>query len=205
MTRPRLMVVAGDPASVGELGRTLAASGAFDLLDGSGPARRPDIVVIEQAADGDVTLDRLRALRAALPDAKLIVLFGQPDRVWLSKALAAGAEAAIARSCAPQALSSVLREVAAGNVFHAFEAPLAPLRGASASPLTQRELEILRLVAAGAPNRRIAAKLWITEQTVKFHLSNVYRKLGVANRTEASHHAFARGLVDLEAGSGLAA
>ena len=62
--------------------------------------------------------------------------------------------------------------------------------------LTERELEILRLVAAGAPNSRIAAQLWITEQTVKFHLSNVYRKLGVANRTEASHHAYVHGLLD---------
>ena len=53
--------------------------------------------------------------------------------------------------------------------------------------LTARELEILRLVASGNSNRRIAQRLWVTEQTVKFHLSNVYRKLGVANRTEASH------------------
>ena len=61
--------------------------------------------------------------------------------------------------------------------------------------LTARELEILRLVAAGLSNARIAAKLWVTEQTVKFHLSNVYRKLGVGNRTEASHHAHVHGML----------
>ena len=55
---------------------------------------------------------------------------------------------------------------------------------------------MLRLVAAGAPNSRIAAQLWITEQTVKFHLSKVYRKLGVSNRTEASHRAYVNGLVE---------
>ena len=56
-------------------------------------------------------------------------------------------------------------------------------------PLTDRELEILRLVAEGHTNGRIARELWVTEQTVKFHLSNTYRKLGVANRTEASRYA----------------
>ena len=63
--------------------------------------------------------------------------------------------------------------------------------------MTARELEILRLVAAGALERRIARELCVTEQTVKFHLSNVYRKLGVANRTEASHYAHVHGLLEL--------
>jgi DNA-binding NarL/FixJ family response regulator len=61
--------------------------------------------------------------------------------------------------------------------------------------LTARELEILRLVAAGLSNNRIAAQLWVAEQTVKFHLSNIYRKLGLANRTEASHYAHMHGLL----------
>jgi DNA-binding CsgD family transcriptional regulator len=63
---------------------------------------------------------------------------------------------------------------------------------------------VLRLVAAGAPNSRIAAELWITEQTVKFHLSKVYRKLGVSNRTQASRLAYLHGLIDVP-GTGVAA
>ena len=66
---------------------------------------------------------------------------------------------------------------------------------AEQSPLTSRELEVLQLVAAGATNGEIAQKLWVTEQTVKFHLSNVYRKLEVGNRTEASHYAHVNGLL----------
>jgi DNA-binding NarL/FixJ family response regulator len=62
--------------------------------------------------------------------------------------------------------------------------------------LTTRELEILRSAAGGASNGQIANQLFVTEQTVKFHLSNVYRKLGVANRTEASHYAHVNGLLD---------
>jgi DNA-binding CsgD family transcriptional regulator len=62
--------------------------------------------------------------------------------------------------------------------------------------LTRRELEILRLVAQGHANGEVAKMLWVTEQTVKFHLSNTYRKLGVANRTEASHWAYVQGVLD---------
>jgi DNA-binding NarL/FixJ family response regulator len=62
-------------------------------------------------------------------------------------------------------------------------------------PLTSRELEILRLTAQGLTNGRIARELWVTEQTVKFHLSNTYRKLGVTNRTEASRYAHLNDLV----------
>jgi DNA-binding CsgD family transcriptional regulator len=61
--------------------------------------------------------------------------------------------------------------------------------------LTRRELEVLRHVAAGETNREVAARLWVTDQTVKFHLSNVYRKLGVSNRFEASRWAWEHGLL----------
>ena len=84
----------------------------------------------------------------------------------------------------------------AGNVYHAFAQPQAKSEPAQATGLTTRELEILRLVAAGASNSTIGAQLWITEQTVKFHLSNVYRKLGVANRTQASRFAYLNGLIE---------
>ena len=88
----------------------------------------------------------------------------------------------------PVALGTLLREIVRGNVVQR------PRRSASAAapdgcPLTTRELEILRLVADGHTNGRIARELWVTEQTVKFHLSNTYRKLGVSNRTEASRYA----------------
>ena len=61
--------------------------------------------------------------------------------------------------------------------------------------LTRREVEILKLAAEGPSNAELARKLWVTEQTVKFHLSNIYRKLGVANRTEASRWAQVNGLL----------
>jgi len=65
--------------------------------------------------------------------------------------------------------------------------------------LTKREQEILRLVSEGKSNGEVARKLWVTEQTVKFHLSNIYRKLGVTNRTEAGRQAQLIGLLDDDA------
>ena len=75
---------------------------------------------------------------------------------------------------------------------HASDDPLAAL--------TRRELEILRLAAEGFSNAQIAKSLWVTEQTVKFHLSNIYRKVGVGNRTEASRWAQRHGVLPGEVG-----
>ena len=80
--------------------------------------------------------------------------------------------------------------------------PAPPVAQLDDSPgLTRRELEILQLVAEGHSNAELARMLWVTEQTVKFHLSNIYRKLDVANRTEASRWAQLRGLLATPAAS----
>jgi DNA-binding NarL/FixJ family response regulator len=147
----------------------------------------------------DDTITRISEIHAVLPAAKIVLLQDRMDPAWLTAAAVAGADAAIARTFRLEGIGALVREVAAGNVFHAFQATHAMPRpgvGSLLSELTDRELEILRRVAAGAPNSRIAASLWITEQTVKFHLSNVYRKLGVSNRTEASHFAYVHGLLE---------
>ena len=118
---------------------------------------------------------------------------------WLQRAFEAGANGAVSKSVHPTALASLVREAVNGHIAHA----PARLRSAGAPPmtvadnhssLTGRELEILRLVASGATNGVIARQLWITQQTVKFHVSNIYRKLDVANRTEACHYAHVNGI-----------
>jgi len=214
----RLMLVADDPLSASALRRALRATAAFDVFDGYAEGRapcaevaavhRPDVVVVDHMRSRDATLARIGEVRGALPDAKIVLLPARMDPAWLSEAAAAGVDAAIAKTFRLEGLGALVREVAAGNVFHAFDAAPPTLRAASAPGLpmlTERELEVLRLVAAGAPNSRIAAQLWITEQTVKFHLSKVYRKLGVSNRTEASHHAYVHGLLETSPRTGVAA
>ena len=155
----------------------------------------PDVVLLDDLRDRELTLARIREVRAAAPQSKILLLTLQMEPDWLAEAAEAGVDAAIAKIARPGSIGSLVSEVVRGNVFHAFaRRTVAVPRGIH--ELTARELEILRLVASGNSNRGIAQRLWVTEQTVKFHLSNVYRKLGVANRTEASHVAHQRRLLD---------
>ena len=112
----------------------------------------------------------------------------------LERAVAAGATSVISKAIHPSALATCLDEALNGHIVHCQANTGTPARAPQALPgehsaLTSRELGILQLVAAGGTNQQIAQELWITRQTVKFHVSNIYRKLGVNNRTEACHYA----------------
>src|SRR5207237_10161200 len=100
------------------------------------------------------------------------------------------------RGVNPVDLPSALRQAVAGTVFTAIGLPDAKTPGAAREAgLTDRELAILSALARGLSNGQIGKELWIAEQTVKFHLTNIYRKLGVANRTEAARFAYQEGIV----------
>jgi DNA-binding NarL/FixJ family response regulator len=156
----------------------------------------PDLVLIDDMSDEQATLSRIAEVKAAVPETKIVLLTVRMESDWLAEASAAGIDAAIAKSASPATVGLLVREVASGHVFHAFTPGRPQARDTSMLPeLTARELEILRWVAAGSSNAGIARELYVTEQTVKFHLSNIYRKLGVANRTEASYFAHVHGLL----------
>jgi len=158
----------------------------------------PDVVIVDEMTWSANAVARISEVRRAVPAAKVVVLAAAPDAPWLGEAVRAGADAAIAKTVQPTTLGLLVREIWAGNVHHAFGGRRAAADpNAGHSNLTPRELEILRLVASGSSNGLIARQLWVTEQTVKFHLSNVYRKLGVANRTEAGAYAHMNGLAAL--------
>ena len=201
----RVLIVADNPLSATAVRRHLRGAAIHEVINGYADGRRPcaaivtetrpDVVVIDHMRPDELALERIREVRVAAPGVKLVLLTTSMDAQWLSAAEAAGIDAAIAKSDHTTNVGVLVREVAAGHVFHAFSrCPVA--REPRAEGITPRELEILRLVAAGASNGRIAAELWVTEQTVKFHLSNIYRKLGVSNRTEASHYAHVHNLLD---------
>jgi DNA-binding NarL/FixJ family response regulator len=175
-------------------------------VNGRGPCAKtianadPDLVIVDDMSDEQATLSRIREVRTAVPQTKVVLLTVRMEAEWLAEASAAGIDSAIAKSAAPATVGLLIREVAAGNVFHTFAASAATVGPdmSSIPDLTAREFEILRWVAAGASNSTIARELYVTEQTVKFHLSNIYRKLGVANRTQASHYAHVHGLLSLD-------
>ena len=155
---------------------------------------QPDVVIVDEMTWSSSAVDRIAEVRRAVPAAKIVALTSQPAAAWLNDAIRAGAHASIAKTVQPNLIGPLVREIWEGTIHHAFAA--APAVREEHQQLTPRELEILQLVAAGASNGRIARQLWVTEQTIKFHLSNVYRKLGVANRTEASHYAHVHGLIE---------
>jgi DNA-binding NarL/FixJ family response regulator len=154
----------------------------------------PDMVLVDDMQEPEDALARLREIAEIKPDTQAVLLTARMDDEWLGEAFAAGADAVISKSVHPVAVGTLLRETAQRNVVHRYQAAPAATQE-SECPLTQRELEILSLVAQGYTNGRIARQLWVTEQTVKFHLSNTYRKLGVANRTEATRYAYMHDLV----------
>jgi|SRR3954447_12910197 DNA-binding NarL/FixJ family response regulator len=154
----------------------------------------PDIVLVDDMHVRQNALDRLAEVGEFSPEAKSILLTGAMDDESVDEIFAAGASTVLSKAVHPVALGTLLREVVQGHVLHCPRRKRAST-AAEDCPLTSRELEILQLAAQGLTNGRIARELWVTEQTVKFHLSNTYRKLGVANRTEASRYAHMHDLV----------
>jgi DNA-binding NarL/FixJ family response regulator len=193
----RLMIVADHSLAVHAIRLALRQTAGFRVVgffDGRGSIRQalldlnPDVVVVDDMQYSGSALARMREIADAAPEAKSLLLTLRMDQDWLDEAFEAGVDAVVSKTVHPVSLGTLMREICRGTVALRNQP-----RGAPAAqedcPLTDRELEILRLVAEGYTNGRIAADLWVTEQTVKFHLSNTYRKLGVANRTQASRYA----------------
>ena len=203
----RLVIVADNSLIVEAIRRGLRQSGEFHVLGhatvGTTSAEtivgvHPDVIVVDDMHRSEVVVRLIREVKAADARVAVIVLSLSMDPGWLQQVFDAGATAAISKAIQPGALATLVRETLNGHVVHRpppARIPPEVVDFAASPPLTGRELEILRLVAAGATNGEVARTLWVTEPTVKFHLRNIYRKLDVANRTEASHLAHVNGLV----------
>jgi DNA-binding NarL/FixJ family response regulator len=206
----RLLIVADHSLVAHSIRLALKQTAGFQVvgvIDGRVSARdallelRPDVVLVDdmhdpradETRDPDHALARLRDASEHMPTAQRLLLTLRMNDGWMNDVFEAGAHAVLSKSMHPVSLGTMLREVVRGNVVHRFERR--PAAVIADCPLTLREKEILGLVSEGATNGQIARALWVTEQTVKFHLSNTYRKLGVANRTEASHYAHMNNLV----------
>jgi DNA-binding NarL/FixJ family response regulator len=154
-------------------------------------------------------LETLALAKKRAPELKVIVVSAYSDPQYVDAALAAGAEAYVLRTAHADDLASAIRQAFHHSVYlaHGHNGKRQRSRESieEAWGLTRRELEILTLVAEGHSNAQLARMLWVTEQTVKFHLSNIYRKLNVANRTEASRWAQVHGLLPLHAAQSTAA
>jgi DNA-binding NarL/FixJ family response regulator len=202
---PVKVVMADDhPLFLEGLRRSLEDDGGFEIL---GEAREgsqvlplihqtaPDAVVLDMHMPGVDGLACVARIRRSYPEVKIVMCSMESATEQIQAAFLAGACGYVVKTIEPRDIASAIRQAINGTALQPVGAETADdSRVARAAGLTTREIEILRYVARGQSNKTIARELWVTEQTVKFHLSNVYRKLNIANRTEAARWAFSKGL-----------
>jgi DNA-binding NarL/FixJ family response regulator len=160
----------------------------------------PDLALVDLNMPGMNGVAGLRRLREAAPTLPVVVASGQEDAATIRAVLAAGAVGFIPKSERPEVLLSALRLVQSGATYvpaRLLEAtPPAP-SAASTSDLTPRQLDVLRCLGRGDPNKVIARELGLTEGTVKIHIAAILRALHARNRTEAVVRARTLGIAPL--------
>jgi DNA-binding NarL/FixJ family response regulator len=167
--------------------------------------RQPNLVLLDLHMPGIGGLECLEQITQRWPEVKTVVISASDDRATIDSALLAGAGAYILKSVSPMDIPSVLRQASTGAVYHVPSSP-SP-RNAEPPPaggpdLTPRETTILMAVAGGLTTKAISQELWLSEHTVKFHLTNIYRKLGVSNRSAAVRYAFENDLAPSNSAAG---
>jgi DNA-binding NarL/FixJ family response regulator len=206
----RVIVIADNTLIVHAVRLALRGGSGLELFahaSGPGASLRkivdvaPDVVLLDDMGESERVIALIRELKKLDEGLVVMLLTARLQGPWLRRALAAGASGAISKSVRPSVLGTLVRESVKGHIIHApatvAEEPERSVERLAAEPacLTERELEIVRLVAAGDTNAEIARNLWVAETTVKYHLRNIYRKLNLGNRTETCHYAHVNGLV----------
>jgi two-component system NarL family response regulator len=173
---------------------------------------RPDVVTLDVSMPGMSGLEVARRLREELPGIKVIILTVHDDQEVLLDAVRAGGQAYLLKDAEPAVLVTAIRTVDAGGTYFPPElvsrlvedyrkvtrevAVAGEALAGTKAPLTEREGEILRLIARGSSNREIADQLFISEKTVKNHVSSLLHKLELEGRTQAAIFALRNRLVD---------
>jgi two-component system, NarL family, response regulator LiaR len=163
-------------------------------------ARQPDVILMDLEMPDLDGVEAIRRIRAARPDARILVFTAFDTDERILGALQAGAQGYLLKGAPREELFRAIRVVhGGGSLLHPVVASkvLRHMSGPAPESLTERELEVLRLLARGLQNKEIAATLHISERTAKFHVSSILGKLGAGNRTEAVRLAAQQGLIQL--------
>jgi len=158
----------------------------------------PDITLIDLRLPVMSGVDAIKAIRTDFPDARFIVLTTFDGDEDIYRALQAGARGYLLKGMEADDLTAAIHAVHAGKTCIPAEVAGRLAERFAGSALTERETDVLRLIVGGLHNKDIAAKLFISEATVKTHINNLLSKLGVSDRTQAATTALQRGIVHLD-------
>jgi two-component system response regulator NreC len=192
----RLIDEEGDMETVGEAGSVRDA--IFEAR-----STNPDLILMDVVMPGESGLEGLPKLLHEHPDVKVLILSMQDDPRYLREAFAAGASGYVLKEAADTEVVTAIREVAAGGRYvhpelgaRLVAAEAEAARQAEEDPLSDREREVLRLLALGYTNQEIAKQLFISVRTAETHRAHVMQKLRLQSRAELVRYAIAHGLLE---------
>ena len=192
----RILDAEPDIETVGEAAN--AERAVFEAME-----HKPDIVLMDVVMPGKSGIEIIPALQQAVPEAKVLLLSMQDDPRYLREAFAAGASGYVLKEAADTEVVDAIRAVAAGERYvhpalgaRLVQADAEERRRAEEDPLSEREREVLRLLALGHTNQEIAKALFISVRTAETHRAHIMQKLGLSSRAELVRYALAEGLLD---------
>jgi two-component system, NarL family, response regulator len=159
---------------------------------------RPDVTLMDLELPEMSGIDAIAEIRREFPQARILVLTTYKGDVHAARALEVGAWGYLLKSALRKELLDAIRAVYAGRKRVPAEIAIDIAEHHSSDPVTTREIEVLRLIAAGNANKAIAAELHVAEETVKGHVRNILAKLGANDRTHAVTIALKRGIIHLD-------
>ena len=166
-------------------------------------AHKPDVILLDLVMPGESGIEAVPKLLHEAPDTKILVLSMQDDPQYVREAFAVGAKGYVLKEAADADVVDAIRQVAAGGSYvhptlgaRMVAADAAALAAADADPLSEREREVLRLLALGHTNQEIAKQLFISVRTAETHRAHIMRKLGLETRAELVRYALEHGQLD---------
>jgi DNA-binding NarL/FixJ family response regulator len=206
VVRRGLRAFLGGESDIEVVGEAGGCAQALDLLASmESERRRPDVIVMDLQMAPIDGIESTRRVRALYDDIEVVALTSFAEEERVHAALEAGAAGYVLKDSDADDVAAAVRAAHRGQlqidplVARRLMSPLRERRGIDRiSELTSRELEVLRLVAAGKPNKQIAGELSISERTARTHVSRILRKLHLSSRTQAALWAVREGLVKVE-------
>jgi two-component system, NarL family, response regulator DegU len=203
MRRVTVLVAEDHPLMIEAIKIVLAESEDFEVVGvaesgvevaGLVEQVQPDLVLLDLSLPDLHGLDVVRSLSASKSSAQVVIFSAHEEPELIDVALRGGASAFITKRIDPRDLPAALRQAVEPTLFRPMQQTALVNGNAAPVELTERELEVLNALTDGLSNKAIGKRLWLSEQTVKFHLTSIYRKLGVSSRTEAIAAAYGQRL-----------